>query len=129
MTTESWQDVSPNVHKTLKDPKDSRASLAGETLPGQQQARGTVASWRGQASQPCVGATGLMTDKENYSRSGNKIHRTPPPGVLAQPKKADGEKNKQCLLGQEGADQSPRRRGSLSHLGTYNGLFEGKGTS
>lgn len=73
--------------------------------------------------------TGLGSDKENYSRSGNKIYKTPPPGVLTQPKKANGEENKQCLLGQEGADQSPHRRGRLPHSGTHNGLFDGKGTS
>lgn len=51
--------------------------------------------------------TGLVSDRENDSRSGNKIYKTPPPSVQAQPKGMMGGKTKQCPVGQEVVDQSP----------------------
>lgn len=54
--------------------------------------------------------TGLVRDRENDSRSGNKIYKTPPPGVQAQPKGMMGEKTNQCPEGQEVVDQSPAPR-------------------
>lgn len=78
--------MSINVHEMLRDLKDPRTSpLRKCRQSSSRQEDGGLRARPGQAAAPTT-RTGLVSDKEDDSRSGNKIYKTPPPGVQAQPK-------------------------------------------
>lgn len=73
----------PRDAQRSEGPQDKPAE---EMLAGWQQAGdGGLRARPGQAAAHTT-RTSLVSDKDDDSRSGNKIYKTPPPGVQAQPK-------------------------------------------